>query len=320
LIKSGREEDARTHPTPDAGGEPGGRDTSITPVVQHEPKGVRTGKGEACLVVIYGPELGRRIPLSAATFAVGRSSKSDLTLDQESVSRNHARITRARREGADAAYVVADLGSTNGTYVNDVSVTERELWDGDQIKIGRSILKFMSGDNIETSYHEEIYRLMTVDGLTQIFNKRYFTETLEREVNRSTRYERPLSLVLIDIDFFKKKNDELGHVAGDALLKQIASAVKPKLRSQDIFARVGGEEFGVLLPEVAAVGARVTAEKIRQLVEETEFTFDALVVRCTISLGVAELGPDVGSGDALYKAADDALYTAKKAGRNQVAG
>jgi diguanylate cyclase (GGDEF)-like protein len=296
------------------------RDTTVTPVIAHEPRAIRKGKGEACLVVIYGPELGRRIPLSGAAFDVGRSSKCDLSLDQESVSRNHARITRARRQGADIAYVVADLGSTNGTYVNDVSIHERDLVDGDQIKIGRSILKFMAGDNIETSYHEEIYRLMTVDGLTQIFNKRYFSETLEREVNRSSRYERPLSLVLIDIDFFKKQNDALGHVAGDALLKQLASAIKPKLRSQDVFARVGGEELAVLLPEVTAVGARVTAEKIRQLVEETEFRFDEHVMRCTISLGVAELGPEIESADALYAAADHALYAAKKAGRNQVAG
>jgi diguanylate cyclase (GGDEF)-like protein len=314
LSQSGRDDDEAFE-----GDEPP-RDTSVTPVIRHEPKAVRTGKGEACLVVIYGPELGRRIPLSSAAFAVGRASKSDLSLDQESVSRNHARITRARRQGAEAAYVVADLGSTNGTYVNDVSVTERELMDGDQIKIGRSILKFMSGDNIEASYHEEIYRLMTVDGLTQIFNKRYFTETLEREVNRSARYERPLSLVMMDIDFFKKQNDTLGHVAGDALLKQIASAIKPKLRSQDIFARVGGEELAALLPEVAAEGARVTAEKIRQLVEETEFRFDEHVMRCTISLGVAELGPEITSANALYDAADQALYTAKNAGRNQVAG
>jgi diguanylate cyclase (GGDEF)-like protein len=313
LIESGRDDDQGF-------GDDQPRDTSVTPVIRHEPKAVRTGKGEACLVVIYGPELGRRIPLSSAAFGIGRSSKSELSLDQESVSRNHARITRARRQGAEVAYVVADLGSTNGTYVNDVAVTERELRDGDQIKIGRSILKFMSGDNIEASYHEEIYRLMTVDGLTQIFNKRYFTETLEREVNRSARYERPLSLVLMDIDFFKRHNDELGHVAGDALLKQIASAIKPKLRSQDIFARVGGEELAALLPEVSSEGARITAEKIRQLVEETEFQFDAHVMRCTISLGVAELGVDITSATELYDAADQALYTAKNAGRNQVAG
>ena len=314
MTESGRDDDEGFE------GDPASRDTSVTPIVRHEPKAVRTGKGEACLVVIYGPELGRRIPLSGAAFAIGRSSKSELSLDQESVSRNHARITRARRQGAEAAYVVADLGSTNGTYVNDVSITERDLTDGDQIKIGRSILKFMSGDNIEASYHEEIYRLMTVDGLTQIFNKRYFTETLEREVNRSARYERPLSLVIMDIDFFKKQNDELGHVAGDALLKQIAGVIKPKLRSQDIFARVGGEELAALLPEVTAAGARVTAEKIRQLVEETEFHFDEHIMRCTISLGVAELSAEISSGNALYDAADQALYTAKNAGRNQVAG
>ena len=287
---------------------------SVTPVVEQESRPSR--KGDSCLVVIYGPELGRRITLAQAVYEIGRSSKSDLSLDQESVSRHHARITRS---GTDR-WVIADLGSTNGTYVNDRPVTEHVLNDGDQVKIGRSILKFMTGDNIETSYHEEIYRLMTVDGLTQLFNKRYFNEALEREVNRAHRYARPLSLFLLDLDHFKAKNDEYGHVAGDALLKQIATAVRGKLRREDIFARVGGEEFGVLLPEVTLEGARLTAEKVRQIVETTPFTFDGVSIPCTVSIGVSTLSAKSADPTSLYAAADTALYAAKQAGRNRVEG
>ena len=100
------------------------------------------------------------------------------------------------------------------------------LRDGDLIKIGRTIFKFLTGGNIENAYHEEIYRLTTVDGLTQIFNKRYFLDTLEREIARAHRYRRPLSLVMFDIDHFKKVNDSFGHLAGDYVLKHLAQTVR----------------------------------------------------------------------------------------------
>lgn len=286
---------------------------TVTPIVEHEPRPVR--RGEACLVVIYGSDLGRRIPLSQPTFEIGRASRCDLPIDQESVSRQHARITRT----SDGGFRILDLGSTNGTYVNDASVSEARLADGDQIKIGRSILKFMTGDNVEASYHEEIYRLMTIDGLTQLVNKRFFNEALEREVNRAKRYGRPLALLLIDIDHFKRKNDEFGHVAGDAVLRQLALAIGPRLRRDDIFARVGGEEFAILLPELDAAAGLATAERVRKIVEESPFSFDEVAIPCTVSVGIAYLDETTAAAAELYRAADSALYRAKQGGRNQVA-
>ncbi len=290
---------------------------TITPIrAEPAPRGPTSRGGEGCLVEIYGQELGRRIPLTGGVFEIGRSSKCDLTIDQDSVSRHHARIARSR----DGHYTVADLGSTNGTYVNDVAVTERNLVDGDQVKIGRTIFKFMFGTNIEASYHEEIYRLMTVDGLTQLFNRRFFNETLEREINRCKRYQRPLSLLIFDIDFFKRVNDEFGHVAGDALLRQLAQVVRPRVRREDILARVGGEEFAVILPEIEREGALVTAEKIREVVEGTTFAFEESLMPCTISVGAAELDGVNDEPKTLYARADAALYQAKKSGRNRVVG
>ena len=271
--------------------------------------------GDACIVVIYGPDLGKRLQLGTAPFEIGRSARNDLPIDQESVSRHHARLTF---DGTD--YWVQDLNSTNGTYVNDDLVREQRLHDGDQIHVGRSILKFMTGENVELQYHEEIYRLMTVDGLTQVYNRRFFNEALEREYNRSNRYQRALSLIVFDIDFFKKVNDTHGHLAGDALLRQIAAAVKTRLRREDIFARTGGEEFAVLLPEIGLDGARVTAEKVRRIVETAPFRHETHLIPCTVSLGVAALRGDETEPNALYKAADDCLYEAKQAGRNRVAG
>jgi diguanylate cyclase (GGDEF)-like protein len=271
--------------------------------------------GDACIIVIYGPELGKRLQLGSAPFEIGRSAKNDLFIDQESVSRHHARIVFDGRQ-----YFLQDQKSTNGTFLNDEAIEEKELRDGDQVRIGRSILKFMTGENVEVHYHEEIYRLMTVDGLTQAYNRRYFNEALEREFNRAQRYQRVLSLIAFDIDHFKNINDTHGHLAGDNVLRQLAMAVKTRLRREDVFARTGGEEFGVLLPEIPLDGAMVTAEKVRRIVETMLVRHEQIDIRCTVSLGVSALAGDETSGELLYKRADERLYEAKQAGRNRVVG
>jgi diguanylate cyclase (GGDEF)-like protein len=293
------------------------RDSERTRVtLNNEARSPAAQPGEACLVVIYGSDLGRRVQLGMAAFEIGRSPQNDLFIDQESVSRHHARVTF---DGSH--YWVQDLQSTNGTFVNDEAVREQKLRDGDQLRVGRSILKFMTGENVEVHYHEEIYRLMTVDGLTDIYNRRYFDGAIEREFNRAVRYARPLSLVLFDIDHFKRVNDTYGHLVGDSLLRQISSAVKPRLRRDDIFARTGGEEFGILLPEVGIEGARTTAEKVRRIVEATRVRIDTeQSIACTVSLGVETVGGDVDSPATLYKRADEHCYEAKQRGRNRVAG
>ena len=266
-------------------------------------------------MVIYGPELGKRAALGHGTFEIGRSSKSDLPIDQESISRHHARITFDGQ-----CHTIEDLGSTNGTFVNEKTSQRTPLKDGDTVKVGRSILKYMAGDNIEANYHEEIYRLMTMDALTQTHNKRYFNEALEREYLRSVRYRRALSLLLFDIDEFKNVNATYGHVAGDNVLRQLALVVKPRLRQQDVLARVGGEEFAVLLPEVEPVGALVAAEKVRRLVESARFVVDEKQFSCTVSIGAASFNERMTSAQSLAEEADKHLADAKKAGRNRVFG
>jgi diguanylate cyclase (GGDEF)-like protein len=268
---------------------------------------------EACLVVIYGSELGKKYNLNAPSLVIGRSSKCDIQIDQESISRNHTKIVNTGK-----SILIRDLGSTNGTYVNDEPIDEYVMRDGDLIKIGRTIFKFLTGGNIENAYHEEIYRLTTIDGLTQIFNKRYFLETLEREIARSHRYRREMSLVMFDIDHFKKINDSYGHLAGDYVLKHLAQTVKTRIRREDCFARYGGEEFAIVLPEIDGLNAKPFAEKIRQLVEATEFKFENTSMPVTISMGVATLDMDSTDPQALIKRADERLYEAKSSGRNCV--
>ncbi|UJR80716.1 GGDEF domain-containing protein [Sandaracinus amylolyticus] len=285
---------------------------TVVTVISH-PSKKAGGSREACLVIIYGEDLGRRVPLGEEPCVIGRSSKCDVQVDQESVSRNHARISRL-----GDGYTIRDLGSTNGTYVNDELVDEIVLRDGDQLKIGRTIFKFIVGGNMEAQYHEEIYRLMTIDGLTELHNKRFFTESLEKEISRAKRYERSFSLVLFDIDHFKKINDTYGHLAGDAVLRQLGALVRGRVRRDDVPARTGGEEFAVILPEVGQEGAALLADKLRRAVQDSTFRFEGTIIPVTISLGVAEWTEGVVDPADLVKQADEKLYEAKRGGRNQV--
>lgn len=270
---------------------------------------------EACLVVIYGQDLGKKYRFSRDSIIIGRSSKSDIHIDEESVSRSHCRLKRIGK-----AITIKDLGSTNGTYVNDRQAEEVILRDGDLIKVGRTIFKFLSGGNVENAYHEEIYRLMTIDGLTQVYNKRYFLESLERELSRSRRYSRELSLIIFDIDHFKQINDTYGHLAGDAVLKQLCQVVGSKIRREDLLCRYGGEEFTILLPEIDHFNAKLTAEKIRRIVERSTFSFEDTDIPITISLGVTAVVDEEIDPDAFIKHADEQLYMAKNSGRNRVCG
>ncbi|MFO0596327.1 MAG: GGDEF domain-containing protein [Myxococcaceae bacterium] len=268
----------------------------------------------AALVVIHGEELGRKYDLSNDVTSIGRSSKADVQVDQDSVSRNHARLVN---EGA--RLTIEDLGSTNGTIVNDEHIEDvLRLRNGDLIKIGRTIFKFIASNNIEAAYHDEIYRMTTVDGLTQVFNRRYFEDAIDRELSRSRRYARPLSLVMIDIDHFKKINDSFGHLAGDAVLKEVAHVIRSRTRREDVLARYGGEEFALLLPEIDLRGATHLAEKVRKLVEKHTFTFDGEDIDVTLSAGVATVQKKGEDSQELIRKADEKLYEAKTTGRNRV--
>jgi diguanylate cyclase (GGDEF)-like protein len=306
-----------------------GQDSTVVTVISNTQDQEPPDSEEACLVVINGVDLGKKYSLVQSSTLIGRSSKVDIQINEESISRNHAII-----ENENGEFALRDLESTNGTYVNDRPVREHVLQDGDKIKIGSTILKFLSGNNIESAYHDEIYQLTTTDGLTGAHNKRYFLKEMEREMSRSIRYDRNLSLVMCDIDYFKETNDTYGHLAGDHVLKQVAQSISEHIRRDDIFARYGGEEFMLLLPELSKSEAMTMADKLRGLIESTEFVFDNTAIPVTISAGVAELSeylerhassdPEEQSRNIdclnFIQIVDDRLYDAKESGRNCVRG
>jgi diguanylate cyclase (GGDEF)-like protein len=277
-----------------------------------------SGSAESCLVTIYGPDLGLRIPLELGETTIGRDPSCEISVSLDEISRTHCRVT-LQPDGA----TVCDLESTNGTFLNDREIPTREecvLRSGDLIHLGGTIFKFLDGGNVEALYHEEIYRTAIVDGLTQIHNRRYFVEFLERELSRAGRHQRPLSLVIFDVDGFKQINDAHGHVAGDHVLRDLASAVSATVRREECFARYGGDEFALVLPDSPLDNALRYAERIRGLVEMRVFAFDDEEISVTVSLGAATMQPGIDDPGVFIRAADDQLYAAKNAGRNQACG
>jgi diguanylate cyclase (GGDEF)-like protein len=275
-----------------------------------------TGPGTAVLVQIYPPclNMGVRVPLPEKPLEIGRGETCDLRINHSSVSRRHARI-----KPTPGGYRVIDLESTNGTFLNDVQVAEAPLKDGDYLRIGSCMFRFLMGSNLEAQYHEEIYRLTIIDALTDVHNKRYFQDFLERELVRAARHQHPLSLVFFDLDRFKKINDERGHLCGDHVLREVAGRVRSSIRREELLARYGGEEFAVVLPDTRQEDAVLVAERIRALVGTKPFEYDAEVFTATVSLGVASTGNGQLENPAeLIRQADEALYQAKRAGRNCV--
>ncbi len=276
---------------------------------------------EAILILIAHPEnrqLGRRFRLvRGARVDIGRSQSCECGFpDVLSLSRVHGRLSFD-----DDGVSIEDLGSTNGSFVNDRRVNGRiRLVSGDRIQLGGLHFKFLHGRDVEHAYYEAIYQLITEDGLTEVYNRRTFDEELQREFSRSKRHRRPLSLIMVDVDHFKLINDRCGHLCGDFVLKGVVNIVRRVLRPEQVFARVGGDEFAILNPETGGDGSAILAEKLRAKIAEYEFKPDLFEgrVRATCSFGVAELSEWMMTPEEFFSAADRALYDAKVLGRNRV--
>jgi two-component system, cell cycle response regulator len=269
----------------------------------------------AYLVVLAGVSAGEMFKLQADKTVVGRGPTVGVRLNDEGVSREHCQFMR---EGEKI--IVVDLGSTNGTFVNGIKVDRKELSDGDKIMVGSTtILKFTYHDYLDEVFQRQMYESALRDGLTKVFNKKYFTDYLEKEFAFATRHNGPLALIFLDIDHFKKINDTHGHPAGDFVLAELSQMMVELLRTEDVLARFGGEEFTILCRGSDQNGAKIVAERLRRAVEQRKFTFGGKEIPVTISLGIAAVPEsNVSDHSAFLAAADKALYEAKRSGRNRV--
>lgn len=272
------------------------------------------------LLVLSGPQFGQIFMLQPGReLTLGRRDGVEILIRDDGVSRRHASILA---EGTGAR--IRDLGSQNGTFVDGVRVTDCRLEDGNRIHVGvHSTLKFCFSDELEAEYQRKLAEGALHEPLTGLYNRRHFQERLTAELAACQRHGRPLSILIIDIDHFKKVNDAYGHLAGDEALKMIAHVMQGALRKEDVLARYGGEEFVVLARETPIGGGKSLGERIRKAVERSRLSWQGqdlsltVSIGVTVSVGITHFEP--GRTDReLLEAADRALYQAKKAGRNCV--
>ncbi|MCA9677666.1 MAG: diguanylate cyclase [Kofleriaceae bacterium] len=292
-------------------------ETSVTEQADVEPLIARDdGVQRAFLIVLAGGTVGEMFKVPDGEAMIGRSRKADVCLIDDGVSRMHCRILAS----GDQVWI-EDLDSRNGTLINGDKVDGRaQLKDGDKIQVGRTtILKFTYHDSLEQSFQQQMYESALRDGLTKVYNKRYFAERMESEWRFAARHHADLAILFLDLDHFKLVNDRHGHLAGDAVLAAVAGALAHGVRNEDVVARYGGEEFALLLRATPPAAVRGTAERLRRTIEALAVVVGEETIRVTVSIGVA-CYPEVAAKTAedLVAAADQALYRAKSDGRNRV--
>ncbi len=286
--------------------------------VQDGPPGstkAKVDREHAYLIVLAGSAMGEMFKLSRKQTIIGRGQTAHIRMMDEGVSREHCEI---QAEGEHM--ILHDLGSTNGTFCRGMRVDRHTLEDGDKILVGSStVLKITYHDSLDELFQRQMYESALRDDLTKTFNKKYFTDRLESEFAHAMRTRAQLSLVAFDLDHFKEVNDTYGHPAGDEVLAGVARVVAGLIRAEDVFARVGGEEFGIICRETDGGQALIMAERMRQSVAAQRFNVESKSIAIAISAGIASV-PDERIQDAqgLVGAADQALYEAKRTGRNRV--
>jgi len=276
---------------------------------------VPASRDQAYLIVLAGSAMGEMYKITREKSIIGRGQRADIRMMDEGVSREHCEILI---EGDKI--VLRDLGSTNGTYCRGLRVDRHELQDGDKILVGSgTVLKFTYHDKLDEVFQRQMYESALRDDLTKAFNKKYFMDRVESEFAYAVRHNVPLSLVSFDIDHFKSINDTYGHPAGDYVLAEMSSAILGSVRVEDVFARVGGEEFSTICRGADLTQGQIVAERLRQAVESRRFLFEGKSIPVTISVGVANV-PNASIRDAMefISAADQMLYEAKRGGRNRV--
>jgi diguanylate cyclase (GGDEF)-like protein len=246
---------------------------------------------------------------------LGRETTCHVPVIDTSVSRMHASI-----EWIDGACHITDLNSTNGSWVNEHRLRSQvRLEGGELIRLGNTILKFMMALDEEAQYHAVVHDLITRDSLTGVFNRGFLFSLLHRELQAARQQGTTLSLILTDIDRFKRVNDRFGHLIGDEVVRNFCERIRLILDKTHTLCRYGGDEFVIVCPATSLEMTVQFAELIRQEVAETPFETQAGNLKVTCSMGVTRTdGKSLATADAMLGAADKLLYRAKDQGRDCV--
>ncbi len=278
------------------------------------PKAMRQPK-RACLVCLDGWEIGQEIALDKVEHVLGRSRDTDTCLDSQLVSREHAKIVHMREYG-DEHFMITDLGSSNGTYVNNVPITSTSLHDGDKILVGDVLLKFLIQDEVEARFQREMHKLIHYHKQTGLLRIDAFTRQLEREIVRRKKGG-SMTLAMTDLDGLKQVNDTYGHIAGSGVLSDMGGIIRKSIRDQDYAGLYGGDEAIILFVDTPIEGGFALAEDLRRSIEASVFRQKSNTFNVTMSIGLAEWPKHGRTAAELVAAADKALYAAKESGRNR---
>jgi diguanylate cyclase (GGDEF)-like protein len=276
------------------------------------------------LVALGGELLATPIPLELPEVTLGRALDAHVRLNDQKASRLHACIsTEVDPNSGTTVFKVKDLNSTNGTLVNGRSITEAVLNHGDKILVGNQLFRFELLDEIDRAFQQQIHRLIGHDELTGLLSSKSFFTELRREAARAEELSQPFCVLMMDLDHFKAVNDNYGHLVGNRTLQDVGVIIKSALRSGDVAARFGGEEFAAFLLDADYLQGLVAAERVRRGVEQSLFSAvsdlthpTATRFHLTVSIGVACFPDDERDPIRLVELADSALYRAKRNGRN----
>jgi diguanylate cyclase (GGDEF)-like protein len=289
------------------------------PTVQAAPPRFDSGAERFVLVGLAGPGAGLAFSLTRTTSTMGRGPGVTFELEDPQASRRHLKLVLLPdpvRPGRRAVFA-QDLQSTNGLRVGGKAVQRKVLRGGERLLVGQTLFRLERRDSFDMAYYARLQEMALSDPLTGLGNRLALDQELERQEAERLRYARRYSLILIDLDHFKRINDQRGHAAGDRVLRQVAAVMLSLLRDPDRAYRYGGEEFVAVLTETTVDGARVVAERIRREVERLTFPQEPRPIpKVTVSIGVAQAFGEDEEG-ALPRA-DRALYQAKRQGRNRV--
>ena len=267
------------------------------------------------LLRLDGADAGQLVSVRDQPLLVGRTPTAHVLLRDKSVSRRHAQLLVSSND-----LVCTDLDSRHGTHVNGIRQKEQILRPGDIVQFGE-VARFVC-DSVSAEQEEVLLRLRRTgsrDGLTEAHTRQYFDERLASECGYANRHESPLSIVLFDLDHFKRVNDKYGHQVGDAVLRHVAGLAHQRLRREDVFARYGGEEFVVLLRHSDVKGAFCVAERLRAAVATRPVFHESAMIAVTLSAGCAAWEETERKEEQdLIRLADERLYRAKAEGRNRV--
>jgi len=272
-------------------------------------------RDRAVLLRMDGVSAGQVLSIGQTPFSMGRHPTNQLPIDDDSISRFHARFTCENGE-----YFVEDLGSRNGTFIQGKRVTRVAIKDDDWVQLGaRVAFRFSLTDARQEGLLRKLYESSTRDALTGAYNRRHFEDRLRAEIAFAVRHSTDLGLLLLDLDHFKRVNDTHGHPAGDEVLRHLTAIAGRTLRTEDVFARFGGEEFAVILRGASTRGAGRLAERLCQALAQQHATHEGREIPTTLSVGCAALSCcEKPTPEDLVAVADRRLYQAKKAGRNRV--